>query len=440
MATKFKPLQFFDLLLIIPVVLLVTIGCFFIYSSGVNSDGISVSREYIKQMSFGVAGVIIMLLVALLDYRAFQRHAWKLFLGLAGLLVYTRLFGRKVNGAVSWIGIGGFGIQPSEFGKIIFILYLADFLERSGKMGDYERFIKALCILAVPCGLILLQPDLGSASVYIPVFLAMCYVAGVPVRFIMLCLCTGMLTIVVTMFPTWATAIAQKNLALTTILVNMKLRLIVIAAMTLATILSFTGYRIFRNKYYFWACYVFGIITASLVLSIGAGKVLKDYQIKRLIVFLDPQTDPLGSGWNIIQSKIAIGSGNLWGQGYLNGTQSHLRFLPQQSTDFIFSILAEEWGFAGGLAVFILYLAILLRILMILRVTTNTYGYFIATGVLFMLFFHFIVNVGMVMGIMPITGIPLVFLSYGGSSLWTAMICVGLVMSINYRRLDFTQR
>ncbi len=437
---KFKPLQFFDLLLIVPVILLITIGCFFIYSSGVNSDGINVSREYVKQIIFGSAGIVLMLITALVDFRVYQRQAGRLFVGLLIVLIYTRLFGRKVNGAVSWIGIGGFGIQPSEFGKIIFILYLADFLERSGKMGDLERFIKAACILALPCGLILLQPDLGSASVYIPIFLAMCFVAGLPVRYLMLCLATGMLTIVVTMFPTWATEIAQKNLALTTILVNMKLRLIIISAFTLATILSFVGYRLFRNRYYYWACYIFSIITLSLVLSIGAGKVLKDYQIKRLIVFLDPQTDPLGSGWNIIQSKIAIGSGNLWGQGYLNGTQSHLRFLPQQSTDFIFSILAEEWGFIGGLIVFTLYFIILFRILMILRSTTNTYGYFIATGILFMLFFHFIVNVGMVMGIMPITGIPLVFLSYGGSSLWTAMMCIGLVMSINYRRLDFTQR
>ncbi len=437
---KLKLHNFFDLLLIIPVILLITIGCFFIYSSGVNSDGISLSREYLKQIAFGSSGLVLMLAVAAVDYRSVQRHAFKFFVGLLVLLMYTRLFGRKVNGAVSWIGIGGFGIQPSEFGKIVFILYLADFLERSGKMGDLERFIKAGIILAFPCGLILLQPDLGSASVYIPIFLAMCFVAGVPVRYLMLCICTGVLTIIVTMFPTWATEIAHKNLALTAILLNMKLRLIVIIAVALATILSFIGYRLFKNKYYYWACYIFSIITLSLVLSIGAGKVLKDYQIKRLIVFLDPQTDPLGSGWNIIQSKIAIGSGNLWGQGYLNGTQSHLRFLPQQSTDFIFSILAEEWGFAGGLAVFVLYLCILLRILMILRVTTNTYGYFIATGILFMLFFHFIVNVGMVMGMMPITGIPLVFLSYGGSSLWTAMICIGLVMSINYRRLDFTQR
>ena len=169
------------------------------------------------------------------------------------------------------------------------------------------------------------------------------------------------------------------------------------------------------------------------------GKILKEYQLKRLIVYIDPNSDPLGAGWNIIQSKIAIGAGGVWGRGFLNGTQSHYRFLPQQSTDFIFSILSEEFGFAGGSLVFVLYLIIMVRITFIMLSSKNVFGYYIASGILGMFFFHFVVNVGMVMGIMPITGIPLLFLSYGGSSLWTAMICIGLLMSINYRKLDFLE-
>ena len=127
----------------------------------------------------------------------------------------------------------------------------------------------------------------------------------------------------------------------------------------------------------------------------------------------------------------------MWGRGYLQGTQSHYRFLPEQSTDFIFSILSEEAGLVGGLVVFALYLIILLRIVMIIRQTSNRYGFYVASGILGMFFFHFVVNIGMVMGIMPITGIPLLFLSYGGSSLWTAMICMGILMSIRFRKLDF---
>ncbi|MBQ3824700.1 MAG: rod shape-determining protein RodA, partial [Spirochaetaceae bacterium] len=195
----------------------------------------------------------------------------------------------------------------------------------------------------------------------------------------------------------------------------------------------------FRNRYYTWISTIFGIIVFSLVASVAMGKVLKPYQVSRLIVFMDPSVDPRGAGWNIIQSKIAIGSGNLFGQGFLRGSQSHLQFLPEQSTDFIFSILSEELGFAGCCLVFALYFLILMRILYIIRSTTNNYGYYISAGILGMLFFHFIVNVGMVMGIMPITGIPLLFLSYGGSSLWTAMICIGLLISISTRRLDFQE-
>ncbi|MBO7419673.1 MAG: FtsW/RodA/SpoVE family cell cycle protein, partial [Spirochaetaceae bacterium] len=147
--------------------------------------------------------------------------------------------------------------------------------------------------------------------------------------------------------------------------------------------------------------------------------------------------DSLGAGWNIIQSKIAIGSGNLFGQGFLQGTQSHYRFLPEQSTDFIFSILSEEWGFVGGLAIFSLFALIFIRGLIIVKNTTNLYGYYISIGVVFMIFFHFMINVVMVMGVMPITGIPLMFLSYGGSSLWTAMTGIGLLMSVNLRREEF---
>jgi rod shape determining protein RodA len=176
------------------------------------------------------------------------------------------------------------------------------------------------------------------------------------------------------------------------------------------------------------------------MLSLGASfvshKVLKDYQIMRLIVFLDPNVDPRGSGWNIIQSITAIGSGGLLGKGYLQGTQSHYRFLPQQSTDFIFSIFTEEWGFLGGLLVFTLFLIICLRLIRIMKNTSDTFGAYIAAGLSAMYIFHFLINVGMTMGIMPITGIPLHFMSYGGSSVISAMIGIGLSLSIHVRRFQ----
>ena len=434
---KIRFFSLFDYALFVCVLLLTIIGIFFIYSSGVNSQKVLVSNEYIKQIFWAVSGIFLLFLVSLIDYRKIKRIIPWLYLALILVLIYTRLFGRYVNGAKSWIGIGGFGIQPSEFGKIVFILFLAWYLDKSENIEPKKRFFISLVIMLVPMGLILLQPDLGTSSVYIPVFLIMCFFAGIPLRFLTLFLATGVLTVVITVLPIWESEIVQKDIAIVNILTEPNLRLFIIAVCSAITVLSLLGRLFFKKDYYYWIAFVFAIVTMSLILSIGAGKVLKDYQIKRLIVFLDPQTDPLGSGWNIIQSKIAIGSGNIFGQGFLQGTQSHYRFLPQQSTDFIFSILSEETGFVGGLVVFALYLTIILRGFSVIKSTTDTFGSYIASGVCAMIFYHFIVNVGMVMGIMPITGIPLLFLSYGGSSLWVAMMSIGLLESVRLRRLDF---
>lgn len=434
---KIKIFALFDYLLLSASVFLMIIGIFFIFSSGINSENILVSNEYIKQIIWAITSLFIMFFAALIDYRKIKRWLKWIFPGLLALLIFTRFFGRYVNGARSWLGIGSLGIQPSEFGKTVFILFLAMYLEKTEKISERKRFITALFILILPVGLILLQPDLGTASVYIPIFLLMCFVAGVPIRYLLLVFLSGMLTIIMTVLPVWESQIVKQDIPWVTLFTNFKLRMIVVFACSMVTLVGILGNLLLKRRYFFWIAFVFGIITFSLLASVAADEVLKDYQIKRLIVFLDPETDPLGSGWNIIQSKIAIGSGSIFGQGFLKGTQSHYRFLPQQSTDFIFSILSEELGFAGGLLVFFLYFVIIFRIFFIMKGANNSFGYYIATGIMGMLFFHFVVNVGMVMGIMPITGIPLLFLSYGGSSLWNVMLCMGLLMSINFRRLDF---
>lgn len=435
---KIKFFEHFDYLLFFTVCILTGLGIAFIYSSGINSEGYLVSREYAKQITWAGIGIVIMIVTALFDYRKIQRYAPVLYGAALAILIYTRLFGKYVNGAKSWIGIGDLGIQPSELCKVIFILFLAWYLQYSKNEKPLKRFILATLIMCGPMGLILIQPDLGTASVYIPIFIVMCFMADIPIRYLMLVISCGMLAIVFTVLPIWETEIFRKNVNIINILTNKKLLLLVIFCSLVITIIGAMGQILFKKKYYYWITYVFGIITFALIGSIGASKVLKPYQIQRLIVFMDPSSDPLGSGWNIIQSKIAIGSGNFWGRGFMQGTQSHYRFLPQQSTDFIFSILSEEMGFAGGILIFSIFLIILLRIIYIIRQTTNIYGSLIASGILGMFFFHFIVNVGMVMGIMPITGIPLPFLSYGGSALITNMLSIGLLMSINSRRLDFT--
>ncbi len=432
-----KGFTYFDYILFLAVILLTTIGISFIYSSGINSDGALVSNEFIKQILWASIGIVLMLVVAMLDYRRYADRTFLLFAVFLSILVYTRIFGRYVNGAKSWIGIGELGIQPSEFSKIIYILYLAYFLDRSsGDPAKLSRFIKSGLIMGIPMLLILSQPDLGTASVYIPIFIAMAFMAGIPLRFIGMVVIGGSLSLLFTLMPLWQDAIVQKPMPAMRILTEMRFTLIALFSLGVITVLAMMGRLIFKTRYYYWIAYFTGLVAVSLAASLGASRVLKPYQLMRLIVFLDPNVDPLGSGWNIIQSITAIGSGGPFGMGYLQGTQSHYRFLPQQSTDFIFSILSEEWGFLGGLVVFILYGTILARSLIIIKKTENNFGALVATGIAAMYFFHFMVNIGMVMGMMPITGIPLLFVSYGGSSLWTAMTASGLLMSINMRRLD----
>ena len=434
---KNKFLAMFDYLLILVVLILVALGVLFIYSSSINSEGVSVTNEYIKQIIWASIGFGIMIFVTLYDYRKTESFTQYLYIFLIVLLIYTRIFGRYVNGAKSWIGIGEFGVQPSEFGKIFFILFLAKFLDESKNMNQFKRFIYAIGILLLPMGLILIQPDLGTASVYIPIFLTMCFIAGIPVKYILYVLSFGILTVFFTVLPVWNEEIADKPLVFISVLTNLKLRALLISSVLLITLLGYVVRRYFHGpKYIYWITLVFSVICLSLIFSMALGKFLKDYQIKRLIIFMNPNKDRLGAGWNIIQSKVAIGAGGMTGQGYLQGTQSHYRFLPQQSTDFIFSILSEELGFIGGVFVFSMYFVILIKILYIIRKCINRYGSYICAGIFGMFSFHFFVNVGMVMGIMPITGIPLLFLSYGGSSLLTAMTCIGLVMNINCRKSE----
>ena len=434
---KNKFLAMFDYLLILVVLILVALGVLFIYSSSINSEGVSVTNEYIKQIIWASIGFVIMIFVTLYDYRKTESFTQYLYIFLIVLLIYTRIFGRYVNGAKSWIGIGEFGVQPSEFGKIFFILFLAKFLDESKNMNQFKRFIYAIGILLLPMGLILIQPDLGTASVYIPIFLTMCFIAGIPVKYILYVLSFGILTVFFTVLPVWNEEIADKPLVFISVLTNLKLRALLISSVLLITLLGYVVRRYFHGpKYIYWITLVFSVICLSLIFSMALGKFLKDYQIKRLIIFMNPNKDRLGAGWNIIQSKVAIGAGGMTGQGYLQGTQSHYRFLPQQSTDFIFSILSEELGFIGGVFVFSMYFVILIKILYIIRKCINRYGSYICAGIFGMFSFHFFVNVGMVMGIMPITGIPLLFLSYGGSSLLTAMTCIGLVMNINCRKSE----
>jgi rod shape determining protein RodA len=434
---RLKDITKIDFPLLIASIVLTVFGILFIYSSGITSTGELVSDEYMKQIVWGSIGLVIALFLALIDYRWLYHLSHYLYLGTLALLVYTCMAGRYVGGARAWIGVGTFGIQPSEFAKITTIIFLAQYLDSSKRTKNgMVRFIIACVITFVPMALILLQPDFGTSLVFIPILLAMTFVSGIMTRYILfMVLCIG-ITSILLVLPLWQEFILKTNFTLITMLTNQKVLLLVVLLLALIFVLALIGFLAYKKKYFYWIDYGAVIMALSLCVSFLGRKILKEYQIMRLIVFLDPNIDPRGSGWHIIQSMTAIGSGGFYGKGFKQGTQSHYRFLPQQSTDFIFSIFAEEVGLLGGIFVFVLFLLIFFRLMKILKSTSDPFGIYLTAGVCSVYFFHFVINVGMTMGIMPITGIPLIFMSYGGSALLSAMAGIGLCLSIYVRRFQ----
>jgi rod shape determining protein RodA len=425
----------FDLLLLGSTLTLIVIGILFIYSSGVTSTGVLYSREFIKQMVWAGTGLLVMAVTVWLNYARLKPISPQLYvLGLL-LLVVTLVVGRRVHGAKSWLGLGDFGIQPSEFMKISTILMLAAYLSGIGKqIRELPYLALAFAIVLLPMGLILLQPDMGTALVYLPIFLVMTFIAGARGRHLLFFLASGMIMIVFGVLPAFERYVLDRELSVFAAFNSFDLLRYILLALALIALLAAWGTYGFKRTYFYWILYGSSLVLVGLGGALVVMRVLKDYQIMRLIIFLDPKIDPQGAGWNIIQSVTAVGSGGFWGKGFLQGTQSHYRFLPQQSTDFIFSIIAEEWGFFGGILVFALFLTILLRGLRIAYTSRDDFALYICAGILGMVGFHVVVNVGMAMGVMPITGIPLFFLSYGGSSLWTGLIAVGLLLNIHLRR------
>jgi rod shape determining protein RodA len=414
---------------------LTSLGILSIYSSGLTSEGIHVSNEYLKQLLWAVTGIALLAVVSLIDYQRMRDYSPFIYAFFILQILYVRFFGRTVNGARSWVGLfGDYGIQPSEFMKLAVILFLAQYLADSEHRSSFRRILVSFAIILLPVIIIISQSDMGTALVFFPIFLTMIFVAGLDRRYIVFILAAIMSTAVLTILPLWEKYILNAPTNFLFVFYQGPYVFFLMGAAALILSLSAWGWITFKKKYYFWIAYIALLVVSSLLASTLAQKALKEYQIMRLIVFLNPSIDPRGSGWNILQSITAIGSGGILGKGFLQGTQSHYRYLPQQSTDFIFSIIAEEWGFLGGFAVFTLYYILLRRCTNLLRTAKDSFAVNVVAGIMGMIFFHFMINVGMVMGIMPITGIPLFFLSYGGSSLWAIMVAVGLLLGISARR------
>ncbi len=331
----------------------------------ISSASSELSTKYVSRQSVWiVAGVLVLVTAAWVDYSVLLRHAFWLYLVAVAAVAAVTFFGHEAGGARSWIGIGGFGGQPSDFCKIATVLLLARrlALSQSSVPPTGGRWATA-AIVTVPVLLIARQPDMGGALMFVPVVAAMAATTGVSVR----------------------SALASAALAL-----------------------ALAG-----------ALWVF---------------VLQDYQKERVLSYFRPQADPLGSGYQVRQSRIAVGSGQALGKGYGEGTQSNLRFLPTPHTDFVFAVLAEEYGFTGVTVVMALFLLCLGNGVRVALTARDPAGLLVVVGLLAFIACHVLYNTAMVVGLLPITGIPVPFLSYGGSFMLFCCAATGLIIGLDLRR------
>jgi rod shape determining protein RodA len=398
-----------DLWLLFAVLLLGIIGVITIHSATREATDFGLSYFATRQLFYLLISLATALGIAFVDPNWLMRHAWKIGAVLALALMVVFAVGHWGHGARRWINLGFVTFQPSEFARPIMVLLLAVVWGTSPKtgLGIKELLIGAL-IVGVTAGLIALEPDLGTAFSLYPIFLGMLFWGGASLGIV-----------VAALAPIPAMILSQWWWALLIFVIGIVVSL-----------------RFSRIKW-FWTTFF-----SLLILTLGAATpiiwgMLKTYQQQRILMFLNPGLDPQGSGYSLIQSMIAIGSGGFWGKGYLAGTQSHLRFLPESHTDFVFAVLGEEWGFVGCAVVVLLFLFIIIRGWMIATRAQNSSLSLLAGGATLALMFKMLINMGMVVGLLPVTGVPLPFITSGGSSLLADMMLVGLILNVRLRRYMF---
>lgn len=354
----------FDYPLLILVLSLACVGVLGVYSASLGSGE---SSLYLKQMLRVGLGLVVCLIVVFIDYRYLVDHAFGLYAASLALLVIVLLFGTEIHGSKSWVSLAGVRLQPSELTKIVIILVLARYLADVNERFLSRRHLTGILALCLPpVVLIVLQRDLGTAVMYVPIVGGIVLVAGI-----------------------------RRKVLLT--------------------------------------------MVALVVLAAPVGWfALKDYQRQRVLVTFDPELDPQGIGYQTRQSQIAIGSGGVIGRGLGNGLQAQLGYVPESHTDFIFALLAEETGLVGASLILILYLMFLLRLVGVAESARDRAGILIVVGVFCMVFSHVVINVGMALGIVPAIGIPLPLLSYGGSSILSTFVAIGLVLNIHLHRFVYS--
>ncbi|MBD0334881.1 MAG: rod shape-determining protein RodA [Cyanobacteria bacterium Co-bin13] len=360
----------------------------------------------------GLIGLVLALVLSRMRYENLLQWQWIIYALTNLSLVAVIFIGTVGLGAQRWITIGSFNVQPSEFAKLGVIITLAALLS-DRDASTLWGVGKALAVTAIPWVLVFLQPDLGTSLVFGAITLGMLYWANVN--------------------PGWLILMVSPLVAMLLFHFSLPAWLVWSAAMGIIAWLTLP-----------WRLLSTVLATAGNLVTGKVGDLLwgllHDYQKDRLILFLDPDKDPLGGGYHLIQSRIAIGAGQLWGRGFGSGTQTQLDFIPEQHTDFIFSAVGEEWGFIGAMVMLSVFWLICLRLVIVAQNAKDNFGSLLAIGMLSMIVFQVTINIGMTIGLAPVTGIPLPWMSYGRSALLTNFIGIGLVESVaNYRRrLKFT--
>lgn len=390
-----------------------------VYDEGVHQPIFSLTLNSGRQLVFIVATFFIIMGIVILDLRFYETFAYVLYGLILVLLFLVPIIGKEVGGNKAWIGIGSFGVQPSEFAKFVVALAVAKYISSVGfRMDNLRNQAILFGIIGLPMALILLQKDTGTALVFTS-FIFVFFREGMSPFLMIVGICAVAIFILTLLIP--------NQLYLHG------------AILTLLVLLIGFGKKKFKR---------IAILTVGAIIIMGVIEsvdyvvtdVLKPHQQNRVKALINPDADPLGFGWNVTQSKIAIGSGGFFGKGFLKGTQTKFDFVPEQSTDFIFCTIGEEHGWVGSLVVVALFVVLLLRIIFIAERQKNRFTRVYAYSIASIFFFHFAVNIGMTVGLFPVIGIPLPFFSYGGSSLWGFTILLFILLKLDAHRGQVLQR
>ncbi len=406
-----------DWILVGMYLLLVLMGWGNIYAAVYNEEASSIldiSQKYGKQLMWILTSVALILIIMVMDSSIYETLAYPIFgLSIASLLAVL-IFGTEIAGARSWFTFGGFSLQPSEFAKFATVLALSKFLSGKGvSVANWSGKLGALAIILLPAMLIIPQPDPGSALVYTSLLLVL-YRVGLSGNYIFI----GMGVV---------------------ILFILSLLLDKLALMGSIVILGLLIIYLFRkNRAWIYRISAVVILCVGVIQSVDYAfyNVLEDRHRNRINILLGKAHDPQGIGYNTNQSMIAIGSGGFSGKGYLKGTQTKFDFVPEQSTDFIFCTVGEEWGFLGSMAVVVLFTLFLFRLIIVAERQKSNFSRIYGYGVASILFFHFAINIAMTIGLAPVIGIPLPFFSYGGSSLWGFTLLLFIFIKLDSSRMQ----